>query len=793
MILMMMTMMIFRFDITCASPSALYDRWKLPDVPSSFQYSNEGFAPDGSRKPGINFNFGIPISRDVATHEFVEINLYDQGCKYNDGQTTIEITKGTTTNVGFPESSDETDGPPMVMSSLDITLGNGEDGMTVASLLEEYPSLWDEGKQQISFCFRFSLQTEGIEVNFFESLVFMKVKMEGVGFEINEFSVGPKEKTTEFQRISYNVKAYMCDGFYRPFEEEETGIIETIYEICNDETGEMEIVTEIVNTTESTTHDPVYQQDFSEYQLTERPRIIYPQGSIVRVCIRPDDTAMGKISMRTIQQLYFEGTVEAPNVAARLSAFAPTTYFDRDRGIYTQIAVEEGTTEASSGLSILSCENNRLEGEPDVVVCAVDTLMVAAFYWRKPGNAATVNVYGTAILKFGADEVAVDIDRRVTEKFEVFSDPDGTDDLELDSFDPSGTAETEASSDSDRIKRTLGRRSSMVRGASLDREENEGFADTFIHDDNIESEQAAAPDRIHQHRMTRDEYVLGKFWNMTQPKIKYSEVGGILEAMDFTLNYTVSDAIDKHMAVLEVWNKECQQDGMDPALVYSSGVESKSMDLLGLTSTEPYETGNGTGTQNVVVTGRWKRDEPDFLDTLQNSEYYFETSDGSLVQIAICVRYQLHLKGEHGGNEVNFRESNLAINIDFKAGIPFNQQLTFISDEDSCLDDLQRMSGGYMRDVNDLFYSGLYWRSGQNPEGLPHHPMSSSKTNSAMIPVPSTKPWDQFFQEKNELNAPKYINSYPSSADPSSANALGYSRITMMVPSTFIIFGILWI
>ena len=99
--------------------------------------------------------------------------------------------------------------------------------------------------------------------------------------------------------------------------------------------------------------------------------------------------------------MYFEGTID-PIIAQRHYAFAPTTYIDREKGIYRQIAVEDGTTDVSSGLSILSCENNRIEDQPEVVVCVVDTIIVAAFYWRLPGQVASVNVYGTAILKFGA-------------------------------------------------------------------------------------------------------------------------------------------------------------------------------------------------------------------------------------------------------------------------------------------------------------------------------------------------------------------------------------------------------
>ena len=630
------------------SSSGLRDRWALPDTPASSEYFDDD--------SGVDFAFGFPVSRDVATYDNIDIRIYDKGCKYNDGETPVEISEGITDKIVFPAST-ATSTAPTVMTSLQVSLGNS--GMNVASMLQEYPSLWNEEESQISFCIRFSLVTDGIEVNFLETVVILDVTLMGVGFRVDEFAVQPKERIESISQVSYDVTAYLCDGRYQPLRDDTTGLIDQLYESCDGETGEIQTVTETTTTTTATVNEgQVYEQELSEAQKVEQENIIYAQGSVVRVCIRPDDTVLGQVSMRTIKQMVFEGTV-VPQIVDNIIAIAPTTYLDKEELIYTQVAVEDGDTAVTNGLSAMSCENERMEDRPDVVVCAVDTILVAAFYWRTPGVVATVIAKGVAVLKFGADDDEVETNRG--------------------------------------LEKSL-RRTEAVGGNNDEQQQH------VLEPPGLELER----------RQTQEFASLDQYWSIIPPKADFSAIDEPGGGFDFNLEYTLSDAIAEEMVHLEVWKKDCQQIGTEPELEYTTDKQSDS-DLLEMTSTTAYETGNGSGSQTVIVSGRWKREDSNFAPMLKRSEYYKENSDGTLVQISLCVRYQLHTKKSAGAIEVNFLETPVIVNIDLKAGIDFGVGFTLVSNEDTCLDELlsglQTMSGGN-GGLDNLYTSGLYWAPG---------------------------------------------------------------------------------
>ena len=379
------------------STSNLLNRWSLPDEPTSFEYSNQESAP------GFNFKFEFPVSRDVATKDNIAVSLYDQGCKYNDGEPPVELLDGISEQLVFPPSMASST-VQTVTTGLEVTLGNN--GMDVASLIQKYPSLWEKEKSQFSFCVRFSLVTESIEVNFVETIVILDVILDGISFQIKKVNVNPKEKIESIQQVSYSVNAYLCDGRYRPLREENTGVVDLLYEVCEPETGETQTFSRTNNNnidSSVTRGSQAYEQQLSEAQKVEQEKVIYRQGSVVRVCIRPDDTALGEVSMRTIEELVFEGTVD-PSIANNMRNHPPTTFVNAEQGIYTQVAVQNGSTKPSNDLSVMSCESNRLEGRPEVVVCAIDTILVADFYWRAHGNVAVVKALGNAILQFGSPD-----------------------------------------------------------------------------------------------------------------------------------------------------------------------------------------------------------------------------------------------------------------------------------------------------------------------------------------------------------------------------------------------------
>ena len=624
------------------SASALKNRWNLPDEPAPFEFSDE----DGT---GFEFLFEFPVSRDVATERNIAVSLFDRGCKYNDGNPPVELVEGTSEELIFPPSM-STSTAPTVMTGVEVNLGVNE--LNVAGLLQEYPSIWDEEKSQVSFCVRFSLMADTIEVNFVETVVILDVLLDGLMFEILDANAAPKEKIESIQQVSYTVKAYLCDNNYRPLREKDNEVVDLLYEVCDRESGE----TEISSTTREI--DSSIQQLLSDAQKTGPDNIIYRQGSIVRVCIRPDDTALGEVSMKTIEEMVFEGTVDS-GIAKKMYANGPTTFLNEEMGTYTQVAVQNGSTRVSNGLSVMSCANNRLENRPDVVVCAVDTLLVADFYWRPHGNVAKVRAYGSAVLQFGKDV--------------------------------------------NRLRR-----------------------------------MEMANDIVSYHDPERSlRYVpLDTYWNMTRPVVDFPGIEEATGGFDFRMKYTVSDAISSDMTRMEIWDRKCQQMGNDPELEYDFDTESAS-DLLEVTSSEAYTTGEGWGSQTITINGEWKRGTPEFSSLLLDSPYYQETSDRSLVQISLCARYQLHTRPQVGSIEVNFLETPIIINIDMSSKIEFSVNLDLVHMEDPCIEELddriRKMSGG-REGINDLFMSSIYTQPGSDPGMFGSTSLtssSSSGTNSA--------------------------------------------------------------
>jgi hypothetical protein len=639
------------------SSSGLRDRWALPDIPASYEYFDD--------RSGLDFAFAFPVSRDVATYDNIDIHIYNRGCRYNDGEGPVEIFKGVTDEIVFPASM-ATSTAPTVMTSLQVSLGNS--GMNLASMIQEYPSLWNEFYSQFSFCIRFSLVTDDIEVNFLETVVILDVTLDGVGFRVDEFAVEPKERREKLSRVSYDVTAYLCDGRYRPLRDDMTGLIDQLYEICDGETGEIQTVTETTTTNTTVNEGQVYEQELSKAQKVEKDKVVYMQGSVVRVCIRPDDTVLGQVSMRTIKQMVFEGTV-VPQIFDDINAAAPTTYLDKDKLIYTQVAVEDGDTAVATGLSAMSCENERIEGRPNVVVCAVDTILVAAFYWRTPGIAATVIAKGVADLKFGADDDEVEVNRGREKSLR----------------------RTEAMGGHNEQQQQQQHHLHQPPGLELERRRTQYYGSSLYH-----------------------------YWSISNPTVAFSAIDEPGGGFDFNLEYTLSDGIAENMIHLEVWKKSCQQIETKPELEYTPDMQTDS-DLLEMTSTTAYSTGaystgDGRGSQTIIVSGRWKREDPNFARMLKRSEYYTENSDGDFVQISLCVRYELHTSPSTDDTiEVNFLETPVIVNIDLKAGIDYGVGFTLVSNEDTCLDELlsglQAMSGGN-EGLDNLYTSGLYWAPG---------------------------------------------------------------------------------
>jgi hypothetical protein len=173
----------------------------------------------------------------------------------------------------------------------------------------------------IDFCVRYSILTddEGAnEVNFLESLVTLVVDLSD-GFEIGDIIVAPKNKILNTANQAYLLDGYQCNGA---------------------------------------------NEALVGGALTKTRN----QGSVIRVCVKPDDEAVAAgMFMRSLDEFTFS----------------------RD-GI-TQPAVIGYNQEATNGLTILSCNNGD-------AVCFFESVLFGAFY----STAGVVSGSGTGSMQLGA-------------------------------------------------------------------------------------------------------------------------------------------------------------------------------------------------------------------------------------------------------------------------------------------------------------------------------------------------------------------------------------------------------
>jgi len=179
----------------------------------------------------------------------------------------------------------------------------------------------------VSFCVRFSLWTPfdpPIEVNFLETIVTLKLDLTA-GFNIDNVVVKPNDKSLNSATDEYSLQGFLCDD-------------------NNLELSDAEI------------------------------RNKRSQGSVVRVCVTPDETArQDSIFMKQIDSFSFTRIFENTSINPRVN----------------QVAVENGK-EASNSLTNLDCE-------PGMLICAFETILYSAFY-RFPG---TVEGSGVGQMQFG--------------------------------------------------------------------------------------------------------------------------------------------------------------------------------------------------------------------------------------------------------------------------------------------------------------------------------------------------------------------------------------------------------
>mmetsp|Transcript_118455 Transcript_118455/g.177017 ORF Transcript_118455/g.177017 Transcript_118455/m.177017 type:complete len:380 (-) Transcript_118455:60-1199(-) len=183
---------------------------------------------------------------------------------------------------------------------------------------------------QVRYCHRFMLTTKGaspIEVNFRETLITLNIDLTD-GFEIGEISVAARDQLIETANQVYEVEGYQCN--------------------------------------------------FQNVPLTPAQRLISrSQGSIIRVCVRPDQNARD-------QGVYMR----------RIESFTWARDFGGAIGSVTQEAIVD-TRPAANQLTILYCESGN-------EICAFESILMAFFY----RNSGSVQGTGVASMQFGSTTIA---------------------------------------------------------------------------------------------------------------------------------------------------------------------------------------------------------------------------------------------------------------------------------------------------------------------------------------------------------------------------------------------------
>lgn len=266
---------------------------------------------------GLQFSLNYTVS-DFILDSMVTYEVYDRDCQ----EGNVAVSESVLETSLQPDRTTPGVGDDFRKTSIVLSL-NASNIANEQSLYSE-ETVGGELVATVEFCVRFGLwtpTTPSIEVNFLETVVTLLVDLTA-GFDIDAVTVKPKEKLLNTASDSYSVDGYLCNQQNAPLSEEEA--LET-----------------------------------------------RSQGSVIRVCVRPDEEARGDgVYMRAILSFRF------------------TRDPDQNPPV-VQVAIKD-REEAENNLTSLDCEAGML-------VCAFESILFAAFY-RVPGM---VEGTGSAIMQFG--------------------------------------------------------------------------------------------------------------------------------------------------------------------------------------------------------------------------------------------------------------------------------------------------------------------------------------------------------------------------------------------------------
>ena len=284
----------------------LAKKWNITDP--SFAYDSLGFA--------LDYQVSDFIDNGHTSHAIYT----SPGCQETGDVVPASVLTSTRPVLTGAAYDAENNGDGIRDQSLTVNVVAAN--ITASDIYEEDTTVGSV-TAAINFCVRFSLLTTGpgaVEVNFLETLVTLFVDLSD-GFSIEDVDVAPKIKITNTANQVYLLAGYQCDSS---------------------------------------------NEALTGTALSDARN----QGSVIRVCVKPDDDAVtAGITMRSIDEFTFS----------------------RNAGAISQEAIVGYNQEATNGLTSLTCSNG-------VAVCFFETILFAAFY----SNVGVVLGSGTGSMQFGS-------------------------------------------------------------------------------------------------------------------------------------------------------------------------------------------------------------------------------------------------------------------------------------------------------------------------------------------------------------------------------------------------------
>lgn len=313
------------FYFSLVSSTALsIERWNsfqsqrdLVSLAEKWNLTDNGFEYES-----LSFKLGY-VTSDFVLNSMMSAELYDTNCK--EGGVPVPSEELSYTVLQDDTIAGVGENPRIISVQIDINSAAISDSITYSETTNRVGEL----QATVQFCMRMGLFTNSepaIEVNFLETIVILYIDLTD-GFAIDNISVTPRDQLVQTANQAYQVEGFLCDFKNRELSDSEKAAARN-------------------------------------------------QGSLLRVCVRPDEEARGdSVFMRSIDNFTWQRD------------------FGGAIGIQNQEAVVDREP-ALNGLTTLECVSGS-------EVCAFESILFAAMF-RTPG---LVTGSGVASMQFGTETI----------------------------------------------------------------------------------------------------------------------------------------------------------------------------------------------------------------------------------------------------------------------------------------------------------------------------------------------------------------------------------------------------